>query len=902
MNTKHALRGDARHQRGSGRYRWGIGLLAAMLASLTLLGLGSEPVDAQITQCTAADEASLEICIGNYASTGASELLEISILDDISLTQKLSPIEAGHPDAVMVIRGNGKIIDGGSSLPYGFIVDSGSVTFIQVTIANVAGPAIQVDGGSIQVQSSTFDTNGIGISVPVEGDTVVVRDSTFVGNTTAAVYLNRTAAFEIRRSTIVDNPVRGLWLSSSTAVLEGNLIAGSPFACAFDNNTITSSDNISDQDCGPISASNGLAGTYASALADNGCSDCAQTIAILMNSPAFDAATSCGNALQAQRGVTRPAGECDAGAFEIDKCTNQTFVVTNEAELADAITCYNNAPSGATIEISLANDLALTVDPPAIANWASPRASLDFDGSNHTLDTSALSGSIAALLVDSGDLDLSHLHLFGNGSIAGMAKYTGEVTVRQSTFEGLSIGVLAVGGPPHGTLGVSDSTFFGNTAGLYATIGAIVDVDRSTFAANVQSLHARSSSSVTLSGNLILAGDDFGGCGTYSSSAEINLVDGGGNIVDTISCYPLTSTPQSQLDPFYTTALADNGCVAVAPCTPTLEITGGPAVNANNSPSCSTFGLVDQRGFDRAVGACDAGAFERLASCADQPFIVLAQSDLFDAITCYDQAQDGETVNAVFGADLALTSTLPLIANTNGAAMQIDGAGHTLTSNVGMFTLLNVTDGLVAITDLSMTGAVTGNLTIGVLHSGGIVTLRGTTFQQSVVGAITSGAAANEPFTVLDSTFTDLVVAGIVADSDALVKVHRSTLVGNNRGVLMQNTTTVSLSGTLMADNVGGNCASWSNTTVVDDFGNVIDDSSCGAIATTSGVVGTYGTLADNGCVNGSPCTPTIEIFSNSPAVDVNDSLATCTATVVTDQRGTTRPTGACDAGAYEIP
>jgi hypothetical protein len=106
----------------------------------------------------------------------------------------------------------------------------------------------------------------------------------------------------------------------TNSVLQGE---GGAFACAVEGGaaaTLTSggSNVISDGSCNPIASDQSATDALLGPLADNG--GPTLTHALLVGSPAIEAADDGGCPATDQRGVTRPQGtSCDVGAFELEQ-------------------------------------------------------------------------------------------------------------------------------------------------------------------------------------------------------------------------------------------------------------------------------------------------------------------------------------------------------------------------------------------------------------------------------------------------------------------------------------------------------------------------------------------------------------------------------------------------------
>jgi hypothetical protein len=140
-------------------------------------------------------------------------------------------------------------------------------------------------------------------------------------------------------------------------------------------------------------------------------------------------------------------------------------------------------------------------------------------------------------------------------------------------------------------------------------------------------------------------------------------------------------------------------------------------------------------------------------------------------------------------------------------------------------------------------------------------------------------------------------VGAAIAAVGGSATVSYSTIAGNADGIDNLGGGTITLAGTIVADNSGGNCTG----TISETSGYNLDSgTTCGFSAGTdiNSTDPQLGALTNNG----GP-TQTQAIGAGSPAID-NGGTATqgCPAT---DQRGLSRPdetpdNGTCDIGAYE--
>jgi hypothetical protein len=163
-----------------------------------------------------------------------------------------------------------------------------------------------------------------------------------------------------------------------------------------------------------------------------------------------------------------------------------------------------------------------------------------------------------------------------------------------------------------------------------------------------------------------------------------------------------------------------------------------------------------------------------------------------------------------------------------------------------------------------------------------------------------------------------VAVEGGAINNEGTVTVTNSTFSANlatqvNGGAIDDSakSTTVSLTGTILATSAGGNC---SGLTITDAGYNISDDASCGFAKTGSADNGdgVNPQLASGLANNGGP-TETIALLAGSPAIDqiptspTNECTDASGSPLTTDQRGEPRPdpgdgpNAPCDIGAYEF-
>jgi hypothetical protein len=233
--------------------------------------------------------------------------------------------------------------------------------------------------------------------------------------------------------------------------------------------------------------------------------------------------------------------------------------------------------------------------------------------------------------------------------------------------------------------------------------------------------------------------------------------------------------------------------------------------------------------------------------------------------------------SASAGGGLMNAGTMTITNSTVANNSASDGGGG-LYNEVGSLTITNST--------VANNSAGSGNVEIsgggGLLNQGTVSISNSTVANNSVSGDAGGGGLFNRfatGATITNSTF---------ANNSA------------NGGAGLENEhTTLNISGSIVAENTGGDCFNFDSPPFTDNGYNLSSDSSCGFTGTGSlqNTNPKLGPLASNG----GP-TQTLALQDGSPAIDaIPLSANLCPGT---DQRGNGRPdTGesSCDMGAYEF-
>jgi hypothetical protein len=220
-------------------------------------------------------------------------------------TSGLAATIAGNSFSSNRLGGNGGSATGaGSGTGGGILLDT---FFLQshVTIANntFAGNAAGGTGGS----GGAGD--GVGAGLAIEGGTISLLNDTFAGNTIPSAGGEGAGIFGQNGATSA--------VTLENTIVAGNTIAGAASSCS---SPLTSAghnlESSSPSQCG-LGAAGDLVGVgpLLGPLQDNG--GPSPTQALLPGSPAINAGDNSGCPATDQRGVARPQGICDIGAYEV---------------------------------------------------------------------------------------------------------------------------------------------------------------------------------------------------------------------------------------------------------------------------------------------------------------------------------------------------------------------------------------------------------------------------------------------------------------------------------------------------------------------------------------------------------------------------------------------------------
>ncbi len=185
--------------------------------------------------------------------------------------------------------------------------------------------------------------------------------------------------------------------------------------------------------------------------------------------------------------------------------------------------------------------------------------------------------------------------------------------------------------------------------------------------------------------------------------------------------------------------------------------------------------------------------------------------------------------------------------------------------------------------------AVVSNTT---LHSGGGIAGEGTSDQAILKNVTVSGNSAND--------LGGGILNGARTDATYVTIYGNGVITPGNGGGIYSGFTTVVITSSILAGNLGGDCAGVVPST---SGGYNLIQTNCNVYPTTGDITGVnplLGPLQDN---RGPISTLTHALDGSSQAVNhIPSSDSRCQITGLTDQRGVERPQGSgCDIGAFEL-
>ena len=206
----------------------------------------------------------------------------------------------------------------------------------------------------------------------------------------------------------------------------------------------------------------------------------------------------------------------------------------------------------------------------------------------------------------------------------------------------------------------------------------------------------------------------------------------------------------------------------------------------------------------------------------------------------------------------------------------------------------------------------------GIYNELAMLTVMGSTF--SANNSLSSGggifnyqgtlAITNSTFSANGATISNSSGGGIYNDAGSVTVTH-STFNSNSAtspgsgGSFFNYQGTIILANTIIAHTPSGvSCSGSTNNPMTDAGYNIDDGTSCNFSPASHSLTSTDPVLDPDGLKDNGGSTQTISLQPGSPAIDaIPNSTNGCGTTMLTDQRGVTRPQGfACDIGAFESP
>ena len=313
---------------------------AALNLSVSNLGAsGAGSLAAAVSQANAAPGSTITFSVSGTITLAAT--LNVTATTTIDGTGQAVVISGGDTVPVMTTAFNTVTVRNltiahgqaaaGSGLAGGFTSGGGSNTFTDVTFDSNRGDTAGglYNRGLTTITDSTFHANyaGNGGGALTVAESTVATNDTFVLNTGTgpiptggAIWV--TGSLTGNGLTVVESTGGGIDYQSSYVSLQNSMLDGNGNGDCFGFSLAVSAGNIdSDHSCGG-GGLNGPSG-FAQNLASLGGST--QTIQLLPGSQAIGAGNSATCPATDQRGVARPAGACDSGAYQFQPAVNVAF-------------------------------------------------------------------------------------------------------------------------------------------------------------------------------------------------------------------------------------------------------------------------------------------------------------------------------------------------------------------------------------------------------------------------------------------------------------------------------------------------------------------------------------------------------------------------------------------------
>jgi hypothetical protein len=301
----------------------------------------------------------------------------------------------------------------------------------------------------------------------------------------------------------------------------------------------------------------------------------------------------------------------------------------------------------------------------------------------------------------------------------------------------------------------------------------------------------------------------------------------------------------------------------------------------------------------------DSVALSGTGECVNSVIVTSAADDgagsLREAIT---KACAGGTIT--FDGDTIITLASMLRIEKS---LTIDGSGHKITvsgDSVPRVQVFYLTGTGVTVNLKSLT-ITKGSADAGAgIYNDAVLNLTNSTISENFIPHDEVGGAGiyntgSGTLNVANSTFVNNTTdrqGGAIFNMGEMTIVN-STFFGNSANTgsgSISNSGTATMKNVIIANTTSGSDCDLGYPFTVDSTNNLVDDDTCGSSFTNSANINLDSTLADNG-----GDTQTLALLSGSAAIDAGDDAA-CAASPVSgfDQRGSKRPYGYCDIGAYE--
>ncbi|MCB0150638.1 MAG: right-handed parallel beta-helix repeat-containing protein, partial [Caldilineaceae bacterium] len=596
-------------QRRPARAAWLI-LAALMLAVVLVVAGPAQPVAASCGGTTiVGTEAQLNAAIAAFNAVAAGPCtFTIQLGADILVTsgKELANQVSG---VNLVIEGAGHAVDaqGTGNRRVFFVRINTYVTMNQITVRggnlnNADGAGFFLDGdvtgtagAHLTLTNSTVTGNtltgtanvsGAGISVQPNA-TLTVRNSTISGNISAQFNggISSRGQVTLDGVTITGNSAAsggsGYGGFVGELTIRNTILAGNTGAPDCNNAFGTVTDqghNLvqSQNNCGLVNGANGnIVGVSPNLgpLANNG--GATQTHLPNAGSPVINAGDT--TLTVDQRGVARPQGVADdIGAVEVVACPASPWNVATEAELNQAIGCFNAVTTAGSYTINVTQNISLTRSI-AIINNSTTGVDLVIVGGNHTIDgdethrgfeipsptdvtISDLTMTRCATLLKGGaihspgggSLTLTNVNLthniagWGGGGLASL----GPVTITNSAITHNRNTATNGGGgirmDAPGSLTLIDSEVSANTTavsggGIYVHSGAGLTVRNSTLSGNrgVVGSAIYSAGTLSVTNSTVSANEEM----SPNQLAGAIVIASGSGALDSVTVYNNTGDP-----------------------------------------------------------------------------------------------------------------------------------------------------------------------------------------------------------------------------------------------------------------------------------------------------------------------------------------------------------------------